>query len=141
MAMGRVSTMVDCGQLLQKWIAEWAQGSPPVQQSLGRLLGELDYHKSPDAITDAIKCALESVDKEVSFVSLSSIRCHETNICGRVPKGFIMLKRGGISISRYRSYWKAFQTTCPDVRWNFVIISFRILPSYRHPSPKRRSIV
>jgi hypothetical protein len=48
-------------------IAEFGTGSPTLQQSLGRLLGQVDYQAYPQTAPAAIACLLESVDSTVDY--------------------------------------------------------------------------
>jgi hypothetical protein len=49
------------------WITEYQNGSPALQQSLGRLLGVLDYKKYPTGLKNAVDCLLSSVDPSVAL--------------------------------------------------------------------------
>lgn len=63
-AMSRVSALVDCSSIVRRFIKDFRAGSPSMQQSLARLLGALDYSSYDHALSEAIGCLLESVDKK-----------------------------------------------------------------------------
>ena len=64
-AFGCVSRLVDCSEDLRRFICEFRVGLPPVQQSLGTLVGVLDYKAFPHGFKDALTFILESVDRKV----------------------------------------------------------------------------
>ncbi|KAG7088453.1 hypothetical protein E1B28_012444 [Marasmius oreades] len=62
-AMGGVSTLVDCSADISRLIPELKRGSFMVQQTLGRLLGAIDYEKFPSCLDTGIKTLLSCVDR------------------------------------------------------------------------------
>ncbi|KZT19455.1 TBCD protein [Neolentinus lepideus HHB14362 ss-1] len=60
-ALASVSQLVDCSDLVT-YITEFVSGTPTLQQSLGRLLGALDYTAYAHDLPDAIQCLLDAVD-------------------------------------------------------------------------------
>ncbi|KAF8133796.1 TBCD protein [Boletus edulis] len=63
-AMATMSSLMDCSLLVQRLIKEFRQGSPSLQQSLGHVLGVLDYDAHPHVLPAAIDCLLESISSE-----------------------------------------------------------------------------
>jgi len=64
-AFGAVSQLVDCSNDLTRLIQEFRVGLPPMQQSLGTLVGVLDYEAFPHGLENALTFILESVDRKV----------------------------------------------------------------------------
>lgn len=64
-AFGAVSRLVDCSSDLARLIREFRVGLSPMQQSLGILVGELDYQAFPHGLENALTFILESVDRKV----------------------------------------------------------------------------
>ncbi|KAI0732028.1 TBCD protein [Fomitopsis betulina] len=62
-AMAAVSKLVDCSAVVDRLIREFSNGSPPMQQSLCRVLGVLDYAAYPHGILNVIGCLLKCVDR------------------------------------------------------------------------------
>ena len=46
-------------------IREFRHGPPSLQQSLGHVLGVLDYDAHPHVLPEAVDCLLESISSEV----------------------------------------------------------------------------
>ncbi|KAF9779616.1 TBCD protein [Thelephora terrestris] len=63
-AFGSVSQLVDCSDDLTRLIRELRAGLPPMQQSLGTLVGVLDYKSFPHGLENALAFILESVDRK-----------------------------------------------------------------------------
>ena len=74
-AFGSVSQLVDCSDDLTRLIRELRVGLPPMQQSLGTLVGVLDYKAFPHGLENALTFILESVDRKVRMGSSSCIFC------------------------------------------------------------------
>jgi hypothetical protein len=74
-AFGSVSQLVDCSHDLTRLIREFRVGLPPMQQSLGTLVGVLDYKAFPHGLENALTFVLESVDRKVRKGSSSCISC------------------------------------------------------------------
>jgi hypothetical protein len=72
-AFGLVSRLVDCANDLTRFICELRVGLPPMQQSLGTLVGVLDYRAFHHGLENALTFILESVDCKVCVRSLSCI--------------------------------------------------------------------
>jgi len=64
-AFGAVSQLVDCSSDLTRFIREFRVGLPPMQQSLGTLVGVLDYKAFPHGLENALTFILESIDRKV----------------------------------------------------------------------------
>jgi len=64
-AFGAVSQLVDCSNDLTRLIQELRVGLPPMQRSLGTLVGVLDYEAFPHGLENALTFILESVDRKV----------------------------------------------------------------------------
>ena len=64
-AFGSVSRLVDCSNDLTMLIRELRVGLPPMQQSIGTLVGVLDYEAFPRGLESALTFILESVDHKV----------------------------------------------------------------------------
>lgn len=64
-AFGAVSQLVNCSNDLTRFIQEFRVGLPPMQQSLGTLVGVLDYRAFPHGLGNATTFILESVDRKV----------------------------------------------------------------------------
>ena len=64
-AFGSVSGLVDCSDDLLRLIRELRVGLPPMQQSLGTLVGGLDYKAFRHGVENALAFILESVDYKV----------------------------------------------------------------------------
>ncbi|TFK86795.1 ARM repeat-containing protein [Polyporus arcularius HHB13444] len=63
-ALAAVSRLVDCSAVVQRLIKDFEGGSPPMQQSLARVLGVLDYAKHKHGVVDAVRCLLRMVDRK-----------------------------------------------------------------------------
>jgi hypothetical protein len=74
-AFGSVSQLVDCSDDLTRLIRELRVGLPPMQQSLGTLVGVLDYKAFPHGLENALAFILESVDRKVRMGSSSCTPC------------------------------------------------------------------
>ncbi|TFK52538.1 TBCD protein [Heliocybe sulcata] len=61
-ALASVSRLVDCSELLQRYMQEFSTGTPTLQQSLGYLLGSLDYTAYGHNLSAAIQCLLNAVN-------------------------------------------------------------------------------
>ena len=72
-ALAAVSRLVDCSAVVQRLIREFEGQSPPMQQSLARVLGVLDYAAFPHGVQDAVRCLLRMVDRKVDGISSSAI--------------------------------------------------------------------
>ena len=72
-AFGSVSRLVDCSDDLARLIRELRVGLPPMQRSLGAIVGVLDYRAFPHGLGDALTFILESVDRKVRAASSSCI--------------------------------------------------------------------
>lgn len=59
MAMASISKLVDCFATVTRLIRELRSGSFSSQQSLGRVLGVIDYDSFPKCLPDSISCLLE----------------------------------------------------------------------------------
>lgn len=64
-AFGSVSRLVDCSNDLTRLIRELRVGLPPMQRSIGTLVGVLDYKAFPHGLENALTFILESVDRKV----------------------------------------------------------------------------
>ena len=64
-AFGSVSRLVDCSNDLTRLIRELRVGLPPMQRSIGTLVGVLDYEAFPHCLESALTFILESVDHKV----------------------------------------------------------------------------
>ena len=64
-AFGAVSRLVDCSSDLTRLIRELRVGLSPMKQSLGILVGAVDYKAFPHGIENALTFILESVDRKV----------------------------------------------------------------------------
>jgi len=64
-AFGAVSRLADCSSDLTRLIQELRVGLPPMQKSLGILVGVLDYKAFPHGLEKALTFILESVDRKV----------------------------------------------------------------------------
>jgi len=64
-AFGSVSRLVDCSNDLTRLIRELRVGLPPMQRSIGTLVGVLDYKAFPHGLESALRFILESVDHKV----------------------------------------------------------------------------
>ncbi|TFK74799.1 TBCD protein [Pluteus cervinus] len=65
-AMNQISKLIDCSDMIKRLIKELKTSTPPVQQSLGRFLGVVDYHTHAECLEPAISCLLESIDPSTS---------------------------------------------------------------------------
>ena len=65
-ALAAVSRLVDCSAVLQRLVNDFEKGTPPMQQSLARVLGVLDYAAHPHGVENAIRCLLRMVDRKVT---------------------------------------------------------------------------
>ena len=72
-AFGAVSRLVDCSNDLTRLIRELRTGLPPMQQSLGILVGVLDYKAFPHGLENALTFILESVDRRVRARALRCV--------------------------------------------------------------------
>lgn len=68
-AFGSVSRLVDCSDDLIRLIRELRVGLSPMRQSLGTLVGVVDYRVFPRGLENALTFILESVDCKVRVVS------------------------------------------------------------------------
>lgn len=64
-AFGSVSGLIDCSEDLTRLIREFRVGLPPMQRSLGTLVGVLDYRAFAHGLENALTFILESVDHKV----------------------------------------------------------------------------
>ncbi|KAJ7644104.1 TBCD protein [Roridomyces roridus] len=60
-ALGSLSKLVDCAAVVNRLIREMKGGSFTMQQSLGRVLGVVDYDAFPACLPDALRCLSECV--------------------------------------------------------------------------------
>ncbi|KAI6099571.1 TBCD protein [Pisolithus croceorrhizus] len=60
-ALAAVSSLTDCSSAVQRY---FKRGLPPLQQSLGYLLGVLDYHAHPHGLSEVVECLLDNVSME-----------------------------------------------------------------------------
>ena len=65
-ALAAVSRLVDCSAVLQRLVNDFEKGTPPMQQSLARVLGVLDYAAHPHGVENAMRCLLRMVDRKVT---------------------------------------------------------------------------
>lgn len=72
-AFGSVSRLVDCSDDLTRLIRELRVGLPPMQRSLGNLVGVLDYRAFPHGLENALTFILESIDRKVRVRSSSCV--------------------------------------------------------------------
>ncbi|KAI0761942.1 TBCD protein [Trametes elegans] len=63
-ALAAVSGLVDCSAVVDRYIADFEPGSAPMQQSLARILGVLDYATHPHGVHKAVRCLLRMVDRK-----------------------------------------------------------------------------
>ncbi|KAI0754966.1 ARM repeat-containing protein [Daedaleopsis nitida] len=63
-ALASVSRLVDCSAVVQRLIKDYEGESPPMQQSLARVLGLLDYAKHKHGVEDAVRCLLRMVNRK-----------------------------------------------------------------------------
>ncbi|EJF63417.1 ARM repeat-containing protein [Dichomitus squalens LYAD-421 SS1] len=63
-ALAAVSRLVDCSAVVNRLIREFEGKIPPMQQSLARVLGVLDYATFPHGVQDAVRCLLRMVDRK-----------------------------------------------------------------------------
>ncbi|KAI6030933.1 TBCD protein [Pisolithus orientalis] len=83
-SMATVSSLTDCSSAVQRYVTpiharlpprpdvgslytyirEFKHGLPPLQQSLGYLLGVLDYHAHPHGLPEVVECLLDNVSME-----------------------------------------------------------------------------
>lgn len=73
-AFGAVSRLVDCSSDLTRLIQELRVGLPPMQQSLGTLVGVLDYKTFPHGLENALTFILETIDRKVRAVVSHYVR-------------------------------------------------------------------
>lgn len=66
-AFGSVSRLADCSDDLTRLIRELRVGLPPMQQSLGTLVGVLDYRTFSHGLDNALTFIIESVDDKVQL--------------------------------------------------------------------------
>ena len=64
-ALAAVSRLVDCSAVVDRLIRDFETGSEPMQQSLARVLGVLDYLAHPHGIEKAVSCLLRMVNRKV----------------------------------------------------------------------------
>ncbi|CAL1713099.1 unnamed protein product [Somion occarium] len=82
-AMAALSKLIDCSPVVQRLIRDAKPTSPPVQQSLCRILGVLDYNAHPHGLMQAVEHLLASVDsKAPTFISNVEAR---KNACASIP--------------------------------------------------------
>lgn len=72
-AFGSVSRLVDCSGDLTRLIRELRVGLPPMQRSIGTLVGVLDYRAFPHGLENALTFILECVGRTVRAGSSSWI--------------------------------------------------------------------
>ncbi|KAI0657425.1 TBCD protein [Cubamyces menziesii] len=63
-ALAAVSRLVDCSAVVDRLIRDFETGSEPMQQSLARVLGVLDYLAHPHGIEKAVSCLLRMVNRK-----------------------------------------------------------------------------
>ncbi|KIJ62569.1 hypothetical protein HYDPIDRAFT_157330 [Hydnomerulius pinastri MD-312] len=83
-AMATVSSLTDCSVVVQRLIREFKDGSPSLQQSLGHVLGVLDYDAHPHGLKEAVDCLLESVSME-SATRMTNVEARR-NCYQAIPK-------------------------------------------------------
>ncbi|KAI6114406.1 TBCD protein [Pisolithus sp. B1] len=71
-ALAAVSSLTDCSSAVQRY---FKRGLPPLQQSLGYLLGVLDYHAHPHGLSEVVECLLDNVSMELPCHSESRRSC------------------------------------------------------------------
>ena len=70
-ALAAVSRLVDCSAVVERLIKDFEGGNPPMQQSLARVLGVMDYAKHKHGIVNAVSCLLRMVDRKVRLSQIS----------------------------------------------------------------------
>ncbi|KIJ17787.1 hypothetical protein PAXINDRAFT_167765 [Paxillus involutus ATCC 200175] len=83
-AMATVSSLTDCSVVVQRLIREFKHGSASLQQSLGHVLGVLNYDAHPHGLAEAVDCLLESVSPE-SATKISNVEARR-NYYLAIPK-------------------------------------------------------
>ncbi|KAI8978670.1 TBCD protein [Trametes punicea] len=63
-ALAAVSRLVDCSAVVDRLIRDFEPGNPPMQQSLARVLGLLNYAAHPHGVKKAVECLLRMVDRK-----------------------------------------------------------------------------
>ena len=104
-ALAAVSRLVDCSAVLQRLVREFETGTPPMQQSLARVLGVLDYAAHPHGIVDAVRCLLRMVDRKVGrrlkwFNARGSPERRRLILFGRAAPAASISRPGGTPSSR-----------------------------------------
>ena len=72
-ALAAVSGLVDCSAVVERLIKDFEGGSPPMQQSLARVLGVLDYAKHKHGVVNAVRCLLRMVDRKVGVYQVCAV--------------------------------------------------------------------
>ncbi|KIN99611.1 hypothetical protein M404DRAFT_16471 [Pisolithus tinctorius Marx 270] len=103
-AMATVSSLTDCSSAVQRYVTpvharlpphpdvgslytyirEFKHGLPPLQQSLGYLLGVLDYHAHPHGLPEVVECLLDNVSME-SATRMTNVEARRNSFLA-VPK-------------------------------------------------------
>ncbi|KAI0670789.1 TBCD protein [Trametes maxima] len=73
-ALAAVSRLVDCSAVVHRLIGEFESGTAPMQQSLARVLGTLDYQAHPHGVEKAVGCLLRMVDRKAGSPNVEARR-------------------------------------------------------------------
>ncbi|KAI6129812.1 TBCD protein [Pisolithus croceorrhizus] len=80
-ALAAVSSLTDCSSAVQRY---FKRGLPPLQQSLGYLLGVLDYHAHPHVLSEVVECLLDNVSME-SATRMTNVEARRNSFLA-IPK-------------------------------------------------------
>jgi hypothetical protein len=69
--MGAISGLVNCPEELQRMITGLKGGTVFKQQSLGRLLGALDYKMNPECLAGSVQCLLDCTDQSSTIMKMN----------------------------------------------------------------------
>ncbi|KAI6166541.1 TBCD protein [Pisolithus thermaeus] len=103
-ALAAVSSLTDCSSAVQRYVTlihvrlpphpdvgplytyirEFKRGLPPLQQSLGYLLGVLDYHAHPHVLSEVVECLLDNVSME-SATRMTNVEARRNSFLA-IPK-------------------------------------------------------
>lgn len=83
-ALAAVSSLTDCSSAVERYIREFKRGPPPLQQSLGYLLGVLDYHAHPHGLSEVMECLLDNVSME-SATRMTNVEARRNSFLA-IPK-------------------------------------------------------
>ncbi|KIK69557.1 hypothetical protein GYMLUDRAFT_79682 [Collybiopsis luxurians FD-317 M1] len=81
--MGSISKLVDCSTIVQRLIRELEKGTLTSQQSLGRLLGVIDYDSFPACLPQSIEALLKGVNRSTGPFK-SNVEARQT-CCEAIP--------------------------------------------------------